>query len=110
MPQPGVGVGVPAEHIDVFTFLGDMLTCPVMLFALGENTPTCIQKVKPYLEAEMRSRGAKVIAWDGTWATAKRVNSGAKVLVCMLNENSHVVSYALVPSEKWSHVLPMFMG
>lgn len=51
-----------------------------------------------------------MIAWDGTFAAAKRVNSGANVLVCLLNENSHVVSYAAVPSEKWSHVLPMFMG
>lgn len=81
-----------------------------MLFALGENTPARLQQVKPYLEAEMCSRGAKVIAWDGTWAAAKRVNSGAKVLVCLLNEHSHVVSYALVPSEKWCYVLPMFMG
>lgn len=57
-----------------------------------------------------RCRGAKVISWDGTFATAKRVRNSARVLVCLLNENAHVVSYAAVPSEKWAHVLPMFMG
>lgn len=58
----------------------------------------------------MRSRGAKILSWDGTFATAKRVMNSANVLVCLLNEHSHVVSYAAVPSEKWEHVLPMFMG
>lgn len=58
----------------------------------------------------MRSRGAKVLSWDGTFAVAKRVSNGANVLVFLLNENSHVVSYAAVESEKWANVLPMFMG
>ncbi|CAN0246144.1 unnamed protein product, partial [Ectocarpus sp. 13 AM-2016] len=68
------------------------------------------QEVKADLKGEMRSRGAKVISWDGTFATAKRVKGGANVLICLLNEHSHVVSYVMAPSEKWTHVLPMMMG
>lgn len=69
-----------------------------------------VRQVKPFLEGELRSRGATVLAWDGTFAGARQVNSEAKVLDFVLNETSHVVAYSAVPSEKWAHVLPMFMG
>ena len=51
-----------------------------------------------------------MISSDGTFAEAKRALDGANVLGVVLNEHSHVLSYCNVPSEKWSHVLPMFMG
>lgn len=69
-----------------------------------------VRQVKPYLHAEMCSRGAKIIAWDGTFAAAKRVSNSARVLVSTLNETSHVIGYGAVPSEKWAHVMPLFMG
>lgn len=68
-----------------------------------------LSQVKPFLEAELRSRGAKVLTWDGTFAIARQVNSEAKVLDFVLNETGHVVAYATAQSEKWPHVLPMFM-
>lgn len=66
--------------------------------------------MKPFLEGELCSRGAKVLSWDGTFASARQVNTEAKVLDFVLNETGHVIAYAAVPSEKWTHVLPMFMG
>ncbi|CAM9793203.1 unnamed protein product, partial [Laminaria digitata] len=68
------------------------------------------QQVKPYLEADVRSRGAKVITWDGTFASASQVDSEAKVVVSVLNELGHVLAYAAVTSEKWANLLPLFMG
>eukprot|EP00752_Nemacystus_decipiens_P007879 g7039.t1 len=50
-----------------------------------------------------------MISWDGTFAEAKQTLDGANVLVILLNEHSHVLSYCNVLSEKWSYVLPMFM-
>lgn len=67
-------------------------------------------QVKPYLHGDMVSRGATVIAWDGTFAEAKRVADGSKVLVILLNEYSHVLGYAAVPSEKWAYIMLLFMG
>ena len=67
-------------------------------------------QVKPYLEAEMCSRGAKVLSWDGTFATASQVDREAKVVVSALNELGHVLVYAAVTSEKWTSVLHMFFG
>lgn len=84
---------------------GCRLTVPLRVLCAS----SCCQ-VKPYLHGEMCSRGAKVIAWDGTFAEAKRVNDDANVLIILLNEHSHVLGYASATSEKWAHVLPLFMG
>lgn len=69
-----------------------------------------VLQVKPFLDAEMSSRSAKALSWDGTFAAVGQVDSEAKVLVSVLNETGHVLSYAAVASEKWANVLPMFMA
>ena len=65
-------------------------------------------QVKPYLKAEICSRGAKMLSWDGTFATASQVDSGANIVVSALNELGHVLAYAAVTSELWGNVRPMF--